>query len=296
MRVKLSLALVALVLFVMLPSLAELYTEWLWFGEVGYQGVFLKSLTARGLVGIAAFLVAFAFLCSNLRLAVRRVRRPFVIFTGGGDLQPIILERHHLGFVALAIAALVSLFVAGVASSRWITVLQYLEATPFGNADVLFGRDAGFYIFTLPFLDLLRIGLQSIVMLALAGAAGAYIVAGEIALDQAGFRVASAARQHLLLLTAANIRPVCLGCVPRYAAPADDTGRNCARRLVCGRDGPSAGFPHHDGGFCPCGGGGALRRVCLECMARRGRSGRLRARLGWRGGRRRADAATGRDA
>ena len=203
MRVKLSLALVALVLFVMLPSLAELYTEWLWFGEVGYQGVFLKSLTARGLVGIAAFLVAFAFLFSNLRLAVRRVRRPFVIFTGGGDLQPIILERHHLGFVALAIAALVSLFVAGVASSRWITVLQYLEATPFGNADVLFGRDAGFYIFTLPFLDLLRIGLQSIVMLALAGAAGAYIVAGEIALDQAGFRVASAARQHLLLLTAA---------------------------------------------------------------------------------------------
>ena len=38
MRTKLSLALLVLVLFVMLPSMAELYTEWIWFGEVGYQG------------------------------------------------------------------------------------------------------------------------------------------------------------------------------------------------------------------------------------------------------------------
>ena len=117
-----------------------------------------------------------------------------MIFTGGGDLQPIILERHHPGFLALGIAALVSLFVASMASSRWITVLQYPEATPFGDADPRFGRDTGFYIFTLPLLDMLRIGLHSIMMLALAGTAGAYIAAGKIALDQAGPRVASAAR------------------------------------------------------------------------------------------------------
>ena len=203
MRTKLSLALLVLVLFVMLPSMAELYTEWIWFGEVDYQGLFMKSLIARGLVGIVSFLVAFAFLFGNLHLAVRRARRPFVVFTGGGDLQPIILERRHLGLLALAIAAVVSLFISGVASSRWITVLQYIDATPFGEADPLFGRDAGFYIFTLPFLDLLRMGLQSIVILTIAGAAGAYIVAGEITLDQAGLRVADAARQHLLLLTAA---------------------------------------------------------------------------------------------
>ena len=203
MRARLSLALVLLALFVMLPSVAELYTEWLWFGEVGYQGVFLKSLTARGLVGLAAFLAAFTVLFVNLRFAVRRARRPFVVFTGGGNLQPVVLERRHLGLLALAISGLVALFVAGVTSSQWITVLQYLDATPFGEADPLFGRDAGFYVFTLPFLDLVRLGLQSVVVLSLAGAAGAYILAGEITLDQTVVRVAPAARQHLLLLTAA---------------------------------------------------------------------------------------------
>ena len=90
MRARLSLALVLLALFVMLPSVAELYTEWLWFGEVGYQGVFLKSLTARGLVGLAAFLAAFTVLFVNLRFAVRRARRPFVVFTGGDNLQPVV--------------------------------------------------------------------------------------------------------------------------------------------------------------------------------------------------------------
>ena len=203
MPARLSFALVLLALFVMLPSTADLYTEWLWFGEVGYQGVFLKSLTARALVGIAAFLVAFTILYGNLRFAVRRARRPFVVFTGGGNLQPVVLERRHLGLLALGISGLVALFVAGVASSQWLTVLQFLDATPFGEVDPLFGRDAGFFIFTLPFLDLVRLGLQSAVVLSLAGAAGAYIVAGEIALDQTELRVAPAARQHLLLLAAA---------------------------------------------------------------------------------------------
>ena len=35
-------------LFVGLPALARFYTDWLWFGETGYQRVFLTELTTRG--------------------------------------------------------------------------------------------------------------------------------------------------------------------------------------------------------------------------------------------------------
>ena len=59
MPTRLAVALAALVLFVALPALSELYTEWLWFGEVDYQSVFLKSLATRWLLGATAFLVAF---------------------------------------------------------------------------------------------------------------------------------------------------------------------------------------------------------------------------------------------
>ena len=38
-----GLILIAAVLLLAVPSSAVLYTDWLWFQELGYQGVFLKS-------------------------------------------------------------------------------------------------------------------------------------------------------------------------------------------------------------------------------------------------------------
>ena len=205
MPTRLAVALAALVLFVALPALAELYTEWLWFGEVEYRSVFLKSLATRWLVGGAAFLVAALAIYANLRAAIAGVRRPRVLFAGGGDIQPIVLERSHFGWLALGVSALTALFIGGVASRQWLLVLQFLEATPFGQADPLIGRDASFYIFTLPFLDFVRLGLFAIVAVALVASTAAYVAAGEITVDQPpnGIRIGERARRHLLLLGAA---------------------------------------------------------------------------------------------
>ena len=93
MRMRIALALTGLLLFVALPSLANLYTEWLWFGEVGYQSIFLKSLTTKGLISSAGFLIAFVVLYANLRFAITEIHRPYVLFAGGGDLKPLVLER-----------------------------------------------------------------------------------------------------------------------------------------------------------------------------------------------------------
>ena len=202
MRTKITLALTGLLLFVALPSFANLYTEWLWFGEVGYQSIFLKSLTTKGLISSAGFLIAFVVLYANLRFAITEIHRPYVLFAGGGDLQPLVLERSHVGALAIGISALVALFVGGVSSSQWMLVLRYLEAIPFGEIDPLFGLDASFYIFSLPFYDFLRFAALSLIVLALTGSIGAYVIAGEIALDASGLQIGKRARQHLLLLVA----------------------------------------------------------------------------------------------
>jgi len=202
MRMRITLALTALLLFVALPSLANLYTEWLWFGEVGYQSIFLKSLTTKGLISSAGFLIAFVVLYANLRFAITEIHRPYVLFAGGGDLKPLVLERSHVGALAIGISALVALFIGGVGSSQWMLVLRYLEAIPFGEIDPLFGLDASFYIFSLPFYDFLRFAALSLIVLALTGSVGAYVIAGEIALDPSGIQIGKRARQHLLLLVA----------------------------------------------------------------------------------------------
>ena len=199
---RLALIVVALVLFIGLPRFAEIYTEWLWFGEVGFQGVFLKSLVTKAVLGITVFAAAFALLFANLRLAVRGPERSYTVFPGGGDIKPIVLERKHLGFLATGLATIVALFVAAIASSQWLVALQFLNGVPFGDADPIFGRDTAFYVFTLPFLDFMRyIGL-AVVVLAFIGSTAAYVLTGQLALTPEGLQVGTSPRQHLAMLIA----------------------------------------------------------------------------------------------
>ena len=200
MPTKLIFALLAILLLVTLPSFAGLFTEWLWFGEVGYQSVFVKSLATKGLLGLLAFVGTFAVLFANLRLAVSGANRPYTVFPGGGDIQPIVLERRHLRLLAVGISGVVAVVVAGIASNQWLVTLQFLNATPFGEVDPIFGRDAAFYVFTLPFLDFARYLGLAVMTLAFIGSTAAYVVTGQLALTPTGIQVGAQPRQHLAML------------------------------------------------------------------------------------------------
>ncbi len=202
MTTKITLALIALLLLVVLPNVANLYTEWLWFGATGYQSIFLKSLATKGLLGIVIFAGVFGFLFTNFRLALRGLHCPYTVFPGGGDLQPLVLEKRHLGLLTIGISALLSLFMARIASSQWLVFLQYLQATPFGEADALFGRDAAFYIFTLPFLDFARYILLGMVLLSFIGSTVAYLISGQVNLNPEKLEITERPRRHLALLVA----------------------------------------------------------------------------------------------
>ena len=202
MPTRFLISVIALLLLVVFPSVAQLYTEWLWFGETGYQSIFLKSLATRGFLGVGVFAVAFGILFVNLRLALRGLQHPYVVFPGGGDIQPIVLQQRHVRWLAAGAAALAALFISGVASRQWLVVLNYLNATPFGEADPLFARDASFYIFSLPFFDSVRYLLLAIGVLSLIGSGTAYVMVGQLGLTPQGLRFDSRPVQHLAALIA----------------------------------------------------------------------------------------------
>ena len=202
MPARFVVALIALLALIALPSFAEIYTEWLWFGETGYQSVFLKSLTTRGLVGAGVFAIAFAIIFWSLRRAVHNQNRPFMVFPSGGDIQPLVLEPRHLGWLAAGISAVVALFIAGIASSQWLLALQFLNATPFGEVDPQFNWDASFFIFTLPFLEAVRYLILATFVLSFVGAAAAYVMSGQLALTPEGLQISPRARQHLATVIA----------------------------------------------------------------------------------------------
>ena len=203
MPARLIFLLAVLLLFMVVPSAVELLSEWLWFGEVDYQSVFVRTLTAKAGIGGLVFLVAFAALAFSFRLAMRRVTQPHMLFPGGGDIKPVVLEQRQLQWLGTGVAAVVALFLGIFASSEWLTWLQYRNAVPFGQTDPLFDRDVSFYIFTLPFLDVARYLALAVVVLSLIGSTAAYVVSGTLALDPTrGLVIGGEARRHLGLLVA----------------------------------------------------------------------------------------------
>ena len=203
MPARLVFLFVILLLFMVVPSAVNLLTEWFWFGEVDYTGIFIRTLTAKASVGGLVFLVAFAVLALNVRLALRRITQPYLLFPGGGDIQPVALTPRQLQLLGTGLAAVVGLFLGIFASNQWLTWLQFQHAVPFGQPDPLFGRDVSFYVFTLPFLDLARNLALAVVVLSLIGSTAAYVVSGTLALDPGrGLIIGAAARRHLGLIVA----------------------------------------------------------------------------------------------
>ena len=200
-RAPIFLALILLVTGV--PAFAEFYTDWLWFQEVGYEQVFLRSITARSLVTSGVGLVAFGLLAGNLLIAMRALRpRPFMIATPQGP-QTIMVDPASLRPLALLAAAGVSLMIGLFAGAQWHAWLYFLHGVPFNTVDPILGRDVGFYVFTLPLLEHVHGLLTFVVFLMLVVAVAAYVLGGEVALDPVrGVSVGRTGMRHVSLLVA----------------------------------------------------------------------------------------------
>jgi uncharacterized protein len=199
------------VLFFVLPATTGYLVDWLWFDEVGFRDVFLTSIYARAGIGLAVFVVAFAWIAGHLRYALNTASGAPASFTTREGFTIVLPTRDQLRPLALLAAAAAALLVAVFAASEWLTLLQWWHHISFAAADPIFGRDAGFYVFTLPVLEIARgLGL-ALVALAAIGAAAIYVLAGELTLTPFGLRLGPGVRRHGAVLAAGLFVVLALG-------------------------------------------------------------------------------------
>jgi uncharacterized membrane protein (UPF0182 family) len=198
-----ALAVLVLLALGLLGQAIPLYTDWLWFQEVGFTQVFTAILSVRGALFTAVAVVVLVFLYLNLAFAVRTAA-PDVLWEledqlglpGRVVIEPII--RRFLP----AVVTLISLGSGLRASVHWETALAYANAEPFGTADPLFGRDLAFFFFTLPFWRLLYGWALTLVGVTLFLTFVLYVLQRSLVLTTRGPRLAAGARSHLLALGA----------------------------------------------------------------------------------------------
>src|SRR5688500_17596230 len=131
------------------PSMVRFYTDWLWFGEVGYQFVFATMLRSQGTLFTIAFGVTLVWLALNLRLAVASIGELRPVFTTREGLQVALPNRRQLATLATVVAAVGAILVGLFAAGRWNLWLAWRNAVPFGEVDPLLCRDVSFFIFSL---------------------------------------------------------------------------------------------------------------------------------------------------
>ncbi|MGE3491352.1 MAG: UPF0182 family protein [Vicinamibacterales bacterium] len=211
MPLRFVVLLLAGALFFFLPFTVDFLTDWMWFGEVGYQDVYSTEITARAAMAVGTFVAAAAWLMAHMRLALASISPAPIAFTTREGFTVALPTRDQLRPLVTLAVVVAAFLLSSYASSQWMTVLTWWHQTPFGANDPVLGHDAGLYIFTLPALELARGLVMSLVVLAAAGSAALYVAAGQMALTPFGVRVDDRARRHLTWLAAAFFLVLALG-------------------------------------------------------------------------------------
>ncbi|WJR77501.1 UPF0182 family protein [Bradyrhizobium sp. NP1] len=149
-------AIIVIIILLWLARIAgEILVDWLWFSAVGYLQVFWTSLGAEAAIFAAVFAATAAVLWLNGWLAVRFARPPSmppVTAPGGKRPDPFAVAREQrtLSRLVAGTAVLLAVLVAAREAGDWATLLRYIYQVPYGSTDPLYGKDIGFYLFSLP--------------------------------------------------------------------------------------------------------------------------------------------------
>ncbi len=195
-RLLLTLLVVLAAGLLFLPALTTLLTDWWWFREIGYQVVFTRQLTTQVLLFLIVGGLTAGVFYLNLRIAQRGVVFSPVVYTIG-QTQTKVNITAALRRISLPVALVSGLLAGLAATATWDVVLQALFRTPFGSVDPVFGRDIGFYVFTLPALSLLLGVLSTLAGFSLAFLLPIYFVRGDIKLRPRSLLFEPSAAMHL---------------------------------------------------------------------------------------------------
>ncbi len=194
------------ILVVLVIVLAQIWTEVLWFRQLGYLQVFGTEWGSRIVLFLIGAVVMAAGVGSSMSVAYRS--RPIY---APSTPQQATLDQYReaiepLRRVVMIVGPLVVGVFAGLAAAqRWESMQLWLHGQPFGQTDPQFGMDLGFYVFTLPAVQFIVSFLLSVAIIAaVAGVATHYLYGGiRTTPGTRGVQTTATARRQLSITGAA---------------------------------------------------------------------------------------------
>ena len=194
-------------------SLAGLITDWYWFDALGFGNIFTTVLNSQIFIFLIVAAVTFGLVYLNLKIASRltrgrAVRQDIKQREGGIGVEKLITR------ISLGVSTVIGFFTGLLGATNWQTILKFFNSTSFGFSDPIFSKDISFYIFSLPFIELVFGILLWILFVSLAGVGIIYFIKGVLSFKRkrqyyvqdsskgriSGYKVEKPGRTHLFTL------------------------------------------------------------------------------------------------
>ncbi|MBI5645509.1 MAG: UPF0182 family protein [Ignavibacteriae bacterium] len=186
-------------LLIVLSMAAGFITDFWWFDSLGFAGVFQTSYETRYGLWLASFVLFLAAMYGTLRTGLASV--PSI--PADPRFANLFEALGKFARVALYGGAVICGFMtSGYIAGHWMDALAAAQAEYFGIADPIFGNDVGYYVFTLPFLDVVKNWLLATVVLAFIGTLLVYLVRQGVSFAFGRVAASPRARVHLASILA----------------------------------------------------------------------------------------------
>ena len=164
-KLKIIIPIAVLVIaFIVLSLLKTIYTDWLWFDSLGYQGIYKKVLFTKIILFIIGLLGTFSLVLGALFFANRNTKG--VIQSSIPDsLNNLIKKTTSFGIIGVSL--ILAIIMGAILSSKWELFLRFTNAETFGLMDPIYSKDVGFFVFELPVYSFIQGWLLAVIVFCL---------------------------------------------------------------------------------------------------------------------------------
>ncbi len=202
-RTRATLTITAVIIAVLVIAffvVSNLYTEVLWYDQVGYLGV----LTTQWFAGAVMFLVGFFGMAIPVYVSILiafRARPVYAKLNSQLDrYQQVIEPLRRLAMVGIPVV--LGLFGGVSTATHWPVVLQWLNKTSFGQTDPQFGLDVSFYFYDLPMFHGALGFASAVVMISGLGVLATSYLYGALRFNGREVRISRSARIQIAITAA----------------------------------------------------------------------------------------------
>lgn len=213
------------VLVALLFVAAQVWTDVLWYTQMGYERVFWTEWIAKGAMFLIGFMLMALVVWLSISIAYKSRSTYAPLAASDQNLEAYRRQiQPYRKWIVLAIAVLAGGYLGSSFSGEWQTVLLWLNGNSFGVTDPQFSNDIGFYVFLLPFLRMITSALMTVLIVSTLAAIVVYYLYGAIAVSPK-FSIAKPARVHLAIAGALITLVIGVNMwLDRYSLIVDDHG------------------------------------------------------------------------